>query len=38
MRMQGEKDTVIGEKSMKNEEYKNCQLKSLQKTAGRYER
>ena len=31
MRMQGEKGTVIGEKSMKNEEYKNFQLKSLQK-------
>ena len=31
LRMQGEKGTVIGEKSMKNEEYKNCQLKNLQK-------
>ena len=31
MRMQGEKGTVIGEKSMKNEEYKKCQFKNLQK-------
>ena len=31
MRMQGEKGTVIGEKSMKNEEYKKNQLKNLQK-------
>ena len=31
MWMQGEKGTVIGEKNMKNEEYKKCQLKNLQK-------
>ena len=37
MRMQGEKDTVIGEKSMKNEEYKKLSIKEFTKAAGRYE-
>ena len=34
MRMQGEKGTVIGEKSMKNEEYKKLSIKELTKAAG----
>ena len=37
MRMQGEKGTVIGEKSMKNEEYKKLSIKEFTKAAGRYE-
>ena len=37
MRMQGEKDTVIGEKSMNNEEYKKLSIKEFTKAAGRYE-
>ena len=37
MRMQGEKGTVIGEKSMKNEEYKKMSIKEFTKAAGRYE-
>ena len=37
MRMQGEKDTVIGEKSMKNEKYKKLSIKEFTKAAGRYE-
>ena len=37
MRMQGEKGTVIGEKSMKNEEYKNIKIKEITKAAGRLE-
>ena len=37
MRMQGEKGTVIGEKSMKNEEYKKKSIKEFTKAAGRYE-
>ena len=37
MRMQGEKSTVIGEKSMKNEEYKKLSIKEFTKAAGRYE-
>ena len=37
MRMQGEKGTVIGEKSMKNEEYKKISIKEFTKAAGRYE-
>ena len=36
MRMQGEKGTVIGEKSMKNEEYKKLSIKEFTKAAGRY--
>ena len=35
--MQGEKGTVIGEKSMKNEEYKKLSIKEFTKAAGRYE-
>ncbi|MFQ6844401.1 MAG: class I SAM-dependent methyltransferase [Lachnospiraceae bacterium] len=35
--MQGEKGTVIGEKSMKNEEYKKMSIKEFTKAAGRYE-
>ena len=35
MRMQGEKGTVIGEKSMKNEEYKKLSIKEFTKAAGR---
>ena len=37
MRMQGEKGRVIGEKSMKNEEYKRLSIKECTKAAGRYE-
>ena len=37
MRMQGEKGTVIGEKSMKNEEYKKISIKEFTKAAERYE-
>ena len=37
MRMQDEKGTVIGEKSMKNEEYKKLSIKEFTKAAGRYE-
>ena len=37
MRMQGEKGTVIGEKSMKNEEYKKLSIKEFTKAAVRYE-
>ena len=37
MRMQGEKGTVIGEKSMKNEKYKKLSIKEFTKAAGRYE-
>ena len=37
MRVQGEKGTVIGEKSMKNEEYKKMSIKEFTKAAGRYE-
>ena len=37
MRVQGEKGTVIGEKSMKNEEYKKLSIKEFTKAAGRYE-
>lgn len=37
MRMQGEKGRVIGEKSMKNEEYKKLSIKEFTKAAGRYE-
>ena len=37
MRMQGEKGTVIGKKSMKNEEYKKLSIKEFTKAAGRYE-
>ena len=37
MRVQGEKGTVIGEKSMKNEEYKKISIKEFTKAAGRYE-
>ena len=37
MRMQVEKGTVIGEKSMKNEEYKKLSIKEFTKAAGRYE-
>ena len=37
MRMQGEKGTMIGEKSMKNEEYKKLSIKEFTKAAGRYE-
>ena len=37
MRMQGEKGRVIGEKSMKNEEYKRLSIKEFTKAAGRYE-
>ena len=35
--MQDEKGTVIGEKSMKNEEYKKLSIKEFTKVAGRYE-
>ena len=35
--MQGEKGTVIGKKSMKNEEYKKLSIKEFTKAAGRYE-
>ena len=31
MRMQGEKGTVIGEKNMKNEEYKKMSIKEFTK-------
>ena len=34
--MQGEKGTVIGEKSMKNEEYKKLSIKEFTKAAGIY--
>ena len=37
MRMQDEKGTVIGEKSMKNEEYKKLSIKEFTKAAGRYD-
>ena len=37
MWMQDEKGTVIGEKSMKNEEYKKLSIKEFTKAAGRYE-
>ena len=37
MRIQGEKGRVIGEKSMKNEEYKRLSIKEFTKAAGRYE-
>ena len=37
MRMQDEKGTVIGEKNMKNEEYKKLSIKEFTKAAGRYE-
>ena len=37
MRVQGEKGTVIGEKNMKNEEYKKMSIKEFTKAAGRYE-
>ena len=37
MRMQGENSRVIGEKSMKNEEYKRLSIKEYTKAAGRYE-
>ena len=37
MWMQDEKGTVIGEKSMKNEEYKKLSIKEFTKVAGRYE-
>ena len=33
MRMQGEKGTVIGEKSMKNEKYKKLSIKEFTKAA-----